>query len=109
MAFQGFKNKPSLVCPKCKSTDYREVRTKDSIGRFRVKAECAKCSAYIKFLFIDGIGDDEKIAEYEMPFGKHKGEKLIDIPQDYLEWASNNFEKGTALKKINLFLWGEER
>ena len=109
MAFQGFKNKPSLVCPKCGFTEYREVKSKDSIGRFRVKAECAKCSAYIKFLFIDDIEDKDKVAEYEMPFGKHKGEKLIDIPQDYLEWASNNLEKGTALRKINFFLYGTEK
>ena len=25
-----------------------------------------------------------------MPFGKHKGEQLADIPTDYLEWVLEN-------------------
>ena len=28
----------------------------------------------------------------EMPFGKHKGEELEDIPLDYLEWLVDNVE-----------------
>jgi hypothetical protein len=27
-----------------------------------------------------------------MPFGKHKGERLEDIPPDYLEWCLENLE-----------------
>ena len=29
-----------------------------------------------------------------MPFGKHKGEKLGDIPASYLLWCADNFGPG---------------
>ncbi len=29
-----------------------------------------------------------------MPFGKHKGEKLIDVPDDYLLWLYENDKAG---------------
>lgn len=29
---------------------------------------------------------------YRIPFGKHKGEKLEDLPDDYLEWLVDNLE-----------------
>lgn len=31
---------------------------------------------------------------YKMPFGKHKGEFLQDIPTDYLAWLSETLEPG---------------
>jgi len=31
---------------------------------------------------------------YKMPFGKHKGEALEDIPTDYLAWLSETLEAG---------------
>jgi uncharacterized protein (DUF3820 family) len=34
----------------------------------------------------------------EMPFGKHKGEKLEDVPTDYLEWALENCDLRPTLQ-----------
>lgn len=31
---------------------------------------------------------------YKMPFGKHKGEKVEDVPTDYLEWLEETLEPG---------------
>jgi hypothetical protein len=31
-------------------------------------------------------------ANFIMPFGKHRGRKLKDIPVDYLEWVLQNFD-----------------
>lgn len=31
----------------------------------------------------------------QIPFGKHKGEDLADIPSDYLEWLLENYEPKT--------------
>lgn len=28
-----------------------------------------------------------------MPFGKHKGEKIEDLPTDYIEWCLENVER----------------
>ena len=29
------------------------------------------------------------LAHMKMPFGKHKGQVLIDVPEDYLLWLAN--------------------
>ncbi len=36
-----------------------------------------------------------KLASYRMPFGKHKGQLLIDLPEPYVVWfAKQGFPKG---------------
>lgn len=40
-----------------------------------------------------GTGDDVRAARYTvMPFGKHRGEYLDDVPNGYLRWALDNCE-----------------
>lgn len=34
-----------------------------------------------------------------MPFGKHKGEKLANVPASYLLWAFDNLQLNDNLKK----------
>jgi len=34
-----------------------------------------------------------------MPFGKHKGTKLINVPADYLLWLYDNIDLKEDLKK----------
>lgn len=36
--------------------------------------------------------------EVTMPWGKHQGEKLSEIPLDYVEWLASNFETKEPLK-----------
>jgi uncharacterized protein (DUF3820 family) len=33
------------------------------------------------------------MADLRMPFGKYKGEKIEDLPTEYIEWALENMEK----------------
>jgi uncharacterized protein (DUF3820 family) len=36
-----------------------------------------------------------KLAEARMPFGKHKGRRLLDLPEPYVVWfARQGFPKG---------------
>jgi len=36
-----------------------------------------------------------KLARLKMPFGKYKGRVLVDLPEEYIVWFSNNgFPKG---------------
>ncbi len=36
-----------------------------------------------------------KLAKYKMPFGKYKGQHLIDLPEPYVVWFANKgFPKG---------------
>lgn len=30
-----------------------------------------------------------ELARMEMPFGKHRGQRLIDLPEPYVVWLSN--------------------
>ena len=44
-----------------------------------------------------------EILKTEMPFGKYKGAKLIDLPQNYLNWfAQKGFPKGKLGMQLNL-------
>ena len=42
----------------------------------------------------------------KMPFGKHKGMKLIDVPASYLEWLYYNVDLRT--KDYKLFRYIED-
>lgn len=44
----------------------------------------------------------EEADNYTLTFGKHKGEKLKDLPQDYIEWLMGNTKDERMLKLIEL-------
>jgi len=61
-----------------------------------------------------GITDDETIAKWleisngipeTMPFGKHRGKKIIDLPTDYISWVlqQDDFDK-SIFKSIKHYL-----
>ena len=41
----------------------------------------------------------ESLEDIRMPFGKHKGESLLDIPVSYLEWVYDNVELNGDLEE----------
>lgn len=44
---------------------------------------------------IENKEDLIKLANMEMPFGKYKGRRLIDLPDSYVEWfAKEGFPNG---------------
>ena len=44
-----------------------------------------------------------KIAKTEMPFGKYKGCRLIDLPEPYLVWFANRgFPQGNLGKLLGI-------
>ncbi len=45
--------------------------------------------------------DLKKLATMAMPFGKHQGRVLIDLPEDYLLWFAN---KGLPPGQLGLLL-----
>jgi len=45
--------------------------------------------------------DLARLAKYEMPFGKYKGQPLIDLPEPYLIWFS---QKGFPEGKLGQLL-----
>ncbi|WP_289147185.1 DUF3820 family protein [uncultured Megamonas sp.] len=57
-------------------------------------------SKYVKQETIETV---EQAKEYVLNFGKHKGKKLSEIPDDYLSWLYNSEKTGEVIKKaINL-------
>lgn len=54
------------------------------------KAECSTCGAYLQF--IPQGPEPTHIGEVVIPFGKHKGARLAQIPDEYLRWAAENLE-----------------
>ena len=42
--------------------------------------------------------------DFILPFGKHKGERLDDVPLDYLDWAVGAFDPGRVRDAIETYL-----
>ena len=68
---------PKFICQNCGCIEL-EIKFLESN-----KAIQMRCSACGKFF---GNYKYAKAETYIMPFGKHKGEKLTELPNDYLEW-----------------------
>lgn len=84
-----------LKCKKCLCTDYETVQAGQHI-----KAICAKCKSYIKFL----PQSDEPMEK--MPFGKFKDWRFEEIhDKQYLDWLllssgkANNKRLRAAIEK----------
>lgn len=52
-----------------------------------------------RMLEVTGLGLHEFMAEANapvkhevMPYGRHKGKKIVDLPRNYLQWMADNFE-----------------
>ncbi len=53
-----------------------------SNGTKHIAGYCPLCGSFVKY-----IPQQLDPLEKRMPFGKHKGKKLVEIPKDYLLWA----------------------
>jgi len=56
-----------------------------SNGTKHLEARCSACENFIKYL-----PHETDYKEVVMPFGKHKGEKLVNINSEYLWWLLEN-------------------
>ena len=55
-----------------------------------------------------------ELANYRMPFGKHRGQRLVDLPEPYLVWFKNRGLPAGKLGRymqqaLDLKLYGLER
>ncbi len=51
--------------------------------------------------------DIDRARAFKMPFGKHRGIALSEIPNDYLEWASKTLTDGKVVAMCKLVLEGD--
>lgn len=68
-----------------------------SDGRRMLKGECLECGK------VRAMPQNNPAQDFVMPYGKHKGLALKDIPRDYLYWVKANSDK-SVLKKVTEFL-----
>ena len=74
-----------MVDHECKKFVYREVGK--HVGRY-----CKDCGRWIKWIKQEAPGN------FVMPYGKHKGKRIKDMPVEYLEWLSNGGHKNITKK-----------
>ena len=46
----------------------------------------------------------ERAEAFVMPFGKHKGTRLVDCPADYIAWLAENADPKTALRALAMLV-----
>jgi len=82
-----------VSCPNCHSTEINRQHIPLPNGDYHIKANCASCGRFIKFL------------PHEPPrfyFGKHRGETVAEVASkdpSYLQWfLSNSIVKNRRLR-----------
>ena len=81
---------PKMTCKKCNHHLFEVKETLASNGITHVGAYCSECGAWLRWLpaQVPEAAALVRVGDIEIPFGKHKGKKLKDIPRDYLEWLA---------------------
>lgn len=90
----------TLTCKHCGLTDqYHTVPAGPHL-----KAICNGCGQYIKFVSQNKPPFEDNDL---MPFGKHKGKAMANVPADYLLWLNDQSKvhpmvKGYIMNRIDL-------
>jgi len=74
---------PKIICKNCGCVDEPDMKLLESNKAMQMK--CQHCGTFL------GNCRYAKPETFVMPFGKYKGERLIDIPKNYLEWLYFEF------------------
>ena len=90
-----FLDEEEVVCVRCGTVNEYDVHRSGD----HVKATCQNCGKYIKFVRQAKTEGDALKDDSVMPYGKHKGEKLIDIPDEYFLWMYDNDKLSPPLRK----------
>lgn len=91
-------------CPRCGSANLVESPAPPP---HHARRECGDCGAFLGWA--ETPMTFERAAAFVMPFGAHGGERLDQIPRDYLTWARDNIRKPTIHRAIVRFLEGPDR
>ena len=73
----------------------KDINWLTSAGFTHVGAFCSACNTWLQWLpsqktIVKRTVELTQVGEIVMPFGKHKGLRLKDIPKDYLQWMAEN-------------------
>lgn len=97
-----------MICD-CGSKEQLMVEQEFKNKTVHIRLDCMGCGKFLRYLPQSNVNNDD----FVMPFGKHKGKNIKDVPSDYLQWiyeksdlsenikkrAKSNLQNRTALKK----------
>jgi len=82
-----------ISCHSCHTTEISKKYIPLTNGGYHIKAACASCGRFLKFLAHDSP---------RLPFGRHRGETVVEVAQKdpgYLKWClSENIIRNARLK-----------
>lgn len=81
-----------LCCFKCGGLEVTITTIKNVLGGDKESGRCDYCGAYVP------IYEKQLSHDYKMRFGKYKGQRLGDIPRDYLEWLHSTVDDRSGFK-----------
>ncbi len=95
---------PQDRCPHCGSANLSTVQC--SGGPHWGRLECGSCHRFIKWL--PKPIDPESAAAFLMPFGKHRGKPLAELPSDYLAWLRSACDLRRIAERASVVLAARE-
>ena len=103
MIIHGIEIEPKeIVCHNCGVVDFPAYKWIDSNRTIQIR--CKSCGRW------NGNYPYGTFENYIMPFGKHKGELVCELPYNYLGWLYENAElKGGLLAAVETALENEEK
>ena len=91
-----------IVCKRCGVVDIPDYKLLASNKAMQII--CKECGAW------NGNYRYRTNGDYIMPFGKHKGEPVCELPVDYLSWLYENADlRGGLLAAVESALENAER
>jgi Putative quorum-sensing-regulated virulence factor len=90
----NLSNSRNQTCPHCDSTNLMTHEREFSNGTHHIELRCIN-GHYIKFL-------SQNKPLVTMPFGKHKGAPIRELPDTYLNWTLENLHlKGRLFRALS--------
>lgn len=78
------------------------IREREINGNIHHEKFCLVCDRHITFVRQEMT--PERARTYKMPFGKHAGKQLDEIPRDYLQWMQGRELKRNIAEAIQVYL-----
>lgn len=103
MKTEGALEKASLTAAYEALTGKKAVGAHDALSDVKMTLELIKpCMEFFKCEtfeeFIEFLSTSTATTDMKMPFGKHKGVKLKDLPKSYVQWSKKNMDLDGDLK-----------
>ena len=92
--------KEELVVDK-ETGEVKSIKIKDITGVYQIDIKPKKCQT---FDFVPRIQEKRYVENkyFRMPYGKHKGEYITNLPRNYLMWLAENVGGDIAARAVKV-------